>query len=280
LEKTLEGWVESGGWLLAFPPGGEAAAGPLGLRWEAAQNAAHDAPFRIAAWDDLDGPLARTDSGVSLPLARVDIARRQLPSGLETAHVFASFNDGRPFLVGAPRVAGRVFACATQPDKEWSSLGEGVVLLPMVQRLIAQGGQRFSPPAMGIAGEWRPSDPHQIWSPMDAAARRDWRWQAGIYHSGDQMMALNRPEIEDLPEILDRARLPDLLHGVKLTIMAGAMELKADSLQSEIWPAMVIATMAFLCAEMLLATSRALLPKRPSFPPIPRSVPQTPAASR
>ena len=77
-----------------------------------------------------------------------------------------------------------------------------------------------------------------------------------------------------------RARLPDLLHGVKLTIMAGAMELKADSLQSELWPAMVIATMAFLCAEMLLATSRALLPKRPSFPPIPRSAPQTPAASR
>jgi hypothetical protein len=288
MEKTLEGWVETGGWLLAFPPGGEAGpgplghAGPLGLQWSAAQNAAHDAPFRIAAWDDLDGPLARTESGAPLPLARVDIARRQLPSAGKTDHVFASFADGRPFLVGSKRGAGRVFACATQPDKEWSSLGDGVVLLPMVQRLVALAGQRFSPPTMAIAGEWSPADPQEIWTPMDPAQRRDWRSRAGIYHSGNQMIALNRPAIEDLPEIVDRARLPDLLRGVKLTVMAGAMELKAESLQSEIWPAMIMVTMAFLCAEMLLATSRALLPRRPSYPARQpgTSTPQAPAASR
>jgi Aerotolerance regulator N-terminal len=282
MEKRLEGWIENGGWLLAFPPGGEAGADPVGLRWSAAENAAHDAPFHVAVWDDLDGPLARTESGAPLPLARVEIARRQLPSAGDKDHVFASFADGRPFLVGGKRGAGRVFACATQPDKEWSSLGDGVVLLPMVQRLLALGAQRFSPPAMAIAGEWKPSDPQEIWTPMDPALRRDWRCQAGIYHSGDQMIALNRPEIEDLPEVVERARLPDLLHGVKLTVMAGAMELKADSLQSEIWPAMIIVTMAFLCAEMLLATSRALLPKRPSFSARPQgtSTPPAPAASR
>jgi hypothetical protein len=199
-----------------------------------------------------------------------------------TAHVFASFADGRPFLVGSKRGAGHVFACATQPDKEWSSLGEGVVLLPMVQRLLTLGGQRFSPPAMGIAGEWRPPDPHEVWTPMDPQQRRDWRWQAGIYHSGDHMIALNRPAIEDLPEIVERGRLPDLLRSVKLTVMAGAMELKADNLQSEIWPAMIMATMAFLSAEMLLATSRALLPRRPTFPSGPHrsSSPQTPVTSR
>ena len=117
---------------------------------------------------------------------------------------------------------------------------------------------------------------------MDPQQRRDWRWQAGIYHSGDRMVALNRPAIEDLPEIVERARLPDLLRGVKLTVMAGAVELKADNLQSEIWPAMIMATMAFLSAEMLLATSRALLPRRPAskaMPPKP-STPLTPAASR
>jgi len=282
MEKTLEGWVENGGWLLAFPPGGEAGPGPLGLHWGATENAAHDAPFRIAAWDDLDGPLARAESGTPLPLARMDIARRQLPSAGDTGHVFASFADGRPFLVGGKRIAGRVFACATQPDQEWSSLGEGVVLLPMVQRLLALAGQRFSPPTMATAGEWSPPDSHEIWTSLDPAQRRDWRWQAGIYHSGDQMIALNRPAIEDLPEIVDRARLPDLLHGVKLTVMAGAMEIKADNLQSEIWPAMVMVTMAFLCAEMLLATSRALLPRRSSFPAAPRkpSRPHAPAASR
>jgi hypothetical protein len=46
--------------------------------------------------------------------------------------------------------------------------------------------------------------------------------------------------------------------------MSGALGLKADRLQSEIWPAMVIATMLFMCAEMLLATSKAMLPQKPA----------------
>ena len=76
-------------------------------------------------------------------------------------------------------------------------------------------------------------------------------------------MALNRPDAEDAPEITDRARLPELLRGVKLTVMAGALELKADRLQSEIWPAMVVLTMLFMCVEMALATSKAMLPMKP-----------------
>ena len=43
----------------------------------------------------------------------------------------------------------------------------------------------------------------------------------------------------------------------------GALDLKADRLMSEIWPAMIIATMLFMCLEMLLATSKALLPAKP-----------------
>jgi hypothetical protein len=46
--------------------------------------------------------------------------------------------------------------------------------------------------------------------------------------------------------------------------MAGALELKADRLQSEIWPAMVVLTMLFMCAEMALATSKAMIPMKPA----------------
>ena len=45
--------------------------------------------------------------------------------------------------------------------------------------------------------------------------------------------------------------------------MAGALELKADRLQSEIWPAMIVITMLFMCVEMALATSKAMLPAKP-----------------
>ncbi len=261
--KALQTWVESGGVLLCLPPGGEGGAGPLGLTWGSVENAPKDAPFRVAAWDDLDGPLARTDSGAPLALARLEIARRQLPVAGEAAHVAGTFADGRPFLVSRKVGAGQIFAAATLPEPEWSSLGDGFVLLPMVQRLVTLGGQRLAPPSMAVAGEWKPADAQETWSAVETDKRRDWRWHAGVYQSGASRVALNRPDAEDAPEITDRARLPELLRGVKLTVMAGALELKADRLQSEIWPAMIVVTMLFMCAEMALATSKAMLPMKP-----------------
>ncbi|MDB6152357.1 MAG: Conserved hypothetical rane protein [Chthoniobacteraceae bacterium] len=256
--KALQAWVESGGVLLCFPSGTE--TGPAGITWAGLENATPDRPFRVTAWDELDGPLARTDNGTPLPLARLDIQRRQIPTVGSLSHTYATFADGRPFLVGSKLGAGQLFACAVMPEVQWGSLGEGFVLLPMVQRLVTLGSARLSAPVLATAGEWHPADPQEIWTAVDKD--RDWRWNAGIYQSGDRTIALNRPEIEDQTETVEKARISELLKGVKLTVMAGAMELKADRLQSEIWPAMLMATMLFMCAEMLLATSKALLPTR------------------
>ncbi|MCE9609603.1 MAG: BatA domain-containing protein [Chthoniobacter sp.] len=271
--KSLQTWVEAGGVLLCLPPGGEGGPGPLGLAWGSVESAPKDAPFRVAAWDDLDGPLARTDSGSPLPLARLEIARRQLPAAGEAAHLAGSFSDGRPFLFSRKVGAGQLLACAVLPESEWGSFGDGFVLLPMVQRLLALGGQRLVPPQMGLAGEWKPADAQETWTAIETDKRRDWRWHAGVYQSGANRLALNRPDAEDAPELVESKRLSDLLRGVKLTVMAGALELKADSLQSEIWPAMIVITMLFMCVEMALATSKAMLPQKP---PVRPSAPRTP----
>jgi hypothetical protein len=261
--KSLQTWVENGGVLLCFPPGGEGGAGPLGVNWSAAESATKEAPFRVAAWDDLDGPLARTDSGTPLQLARLEIARRQLPSAGEDMHVGATFSDGRPFLVNRKVGAGQVFACATLPDSEWSNFGEGLVILPMVQRLLVLGGHRFAPPSMAVAGEWKPGDAQETWTSVETDRRHDWRWHAGVYQSGAKRVALNRPEVENQPEQVQGTLLNQLFPGVKLTVMTGAMDMKADSLESEIWPAMIVFMMLFMCAEMLLATSKAMMPQKP-----------------
>jgi hypothetical protein len=275
--KALQAWVEGGGVLLCFPPGGEGGSGPLGTAWSAVEDAPKTAPFRVTAWDDLDGPLARTDNGAPLPLARLEVAKRQLPATSDATHVAAAFADGRPFFITRKTGAGMVAACATVPDAEWSGMGDGFILLPMMQRLLVLGGQRLAPPVMATAGEWQPPDSQETWSAVETDKRRDWRWHAGVYQAGAHRIALNRPEIEDQPEIVDRARLPELLRGVKLTVMAGALELKADRLQSEIWPAMIVVMMVFMCAEMALATSKAMIPmKAPvkSTAPRPAAKPQ------
>ena len=259
--KQLQAFVESGGVVLAFPTGAESSAGPLGLSWGAIENSGKDL-FRVTNWDERDGPLSNTDNGTALSLARLEVSRRQLAHiAGETAHVYATFADGQPFLTGQRIGAGTLLACATLPETEWSTLGEGFVILPLVQRALVLGGSRLAPPAMAVAGEWQPGD--MTWSSVETDRRRDPRWHAGLYQSAGRHLALNRPDIEDNADTVARERLPELLRGVKLTVLAGALDLKADRLQSEIWPAMVIATMAFMCLEMLLATSKTLIPQRP-----------------
>ena len=263
--KAMEQFVNDGGVLLALPPGGKGennSAGPLGVSWSEIEKSGKD-PLRVTAWDDLDGPLARTDAGTPLPLARLAVLQRQIPrTATGTAHVYGAFADGQPFLTGRRVGRGYVFACATLPEEDWSTIGEGFVLLPMVQRLIALGGAHLAPPANAIAGEWKP-DGEGSWAPVETDHRSDPRWNAGVYRNGAQLIALNRPDAEDMPELVESAKLRELLRGAKLTVMSGALELKADRLMSEIWPAMILATMLFMCLEMLLATSKVMLPVKP-----------------
>ena len=264
--KAMEQFVNDGGVLLALPPGGSGATssmGPLGISWGEIEKSGKDA-FRVTAWDDLDGPLSRTDAGTPLPIARLAVQQRQTPRTVsDTTHVYGAFADGQPFLTGRRVGNGYVFACTTLPEDDWSTMGEGFVLLPMVQRLIAIGGKHLAPPAIAFAGEWNPEGGEGSWAPVETDHRRDPRWNAGVYRNGAQLIALNRPESEDTTELTDPARLPELFKGAKLTVMTGALELKADRLMSEIWPAMVIATMLFMCLEMLLATSKSMLPVKP-----------------
>ena len=263
-EKAMQAWVENGGILLCLPPGNDVTGGPLGLSWAGVEIGQTRAPFRVASWDELDGPLARTDNGSALPLAHLEILRRQIPALGNTAHSDAAFSDGRPFLLSRKIGAGQIFALATQPDAEWGNLGESLVLLPLEQRLLTLGGLHLTPPMMALAGDWKPASPDETWVSVETDHRHDWRWHSGVYQNGSQRIALNRPASEDNPETMDPARLPEMFHGVKLAVMAGALELKADRLQSEIWPAMIGITMLFMCAEMLLATSKAMLPLKPA----------------
>ncbi len=262
--KELQKFVESGGVLVCFPPEGTASSGPFGITWNTAETAAAETAYRVATWDDLDGPLAKTDNGTPLPIAKLDVQRRQIPSLNDpTTHVYANFSDGLTFLSGRKLGAGYIYACATQPEASWSSLGEGFVLLPMTQRMLLQGSRRLSPPVLETVGNWKPADAEETWTPVDSSTPHDWRWNAGIYQNGPRKIALNRPASEDDPDFINAAKIKELLPNAKLDVLSGALELKADRLQNEIWPLLVVLAMIFMVMEMVLATSKGMLPPRP-----------------
>jgi hypothetical protein len=265
--KELEQFVQTGGCLVVFPTGAENSFSQLGLSWKGLELSGAEGPFRPASWDELEGPLAKTDSGASLAVARLEVMKRQVPQMADPAtRLYASFGDGQPMLVGRKFGSGQLYAFATQPDDAWSNLGDGLVLLPMMQRMLAQGANRLAPPLTATAGEWKPADATEAWTSIATESPRDWRWQAGIYQYGAKRVALNRPASEDDAEAIPAADVEKLLTGLKVEVLQNAMDTKANRLQSEIWQVLLVAAMVLMCLEMLLATSKGMLPAKATLP--------------
>ena len=260
--KKLETFTSEGGAVLCLPPAntpGESAMGPFGLTWQDVENAPPAALFRVATWDDRDGPLARSRDGISLPVGKLTFARRQLPSpvSLATSRAgmdstvepwipLATYEGGQPFLLKKRVGRGSIFVCTSLPQPEWSTLGEGLVLVPMVQRILKEGGTRLSTKGNEECGVWLPADESEPWTALNHTG--NYRWNAGIYVLGSQHVALNRPAIEDDPAKtpVDRARA--LFGPVDVQVFEETVESAKKDTTTELWPLMLL--LAMLCMMM------------------------------
>ncbi len=265
---ALRAFAEAGGVVALFPPSGSAAAGSAAPEWGVAFDAAEtapapDRPFRIGRWEERDGPLARTASGRDLPLAAVDVGRRaplRLAEDVAASGApgpvwgaLAAYTDGRPLLARAGLGAGRLYACSTLPAAEWSTL-EGQVLVPLLQRMMEEGGERRGASVMADCGRWRPEeaavDTPAAVTCLDAPGGKDPRFDAGVYRVGGRLVALNRPAEEDTPDRMEPTAMealfgPDLRVSVVDTLGANAER----NLQSEIWRGLAFAALLFLLME-------------------------------
>jgi len=245
--KRLKTFIEEGGAVIFFPPGRTDGSTFLGAGWGEIQNAGEEKTFRIARWDEQDGPLMKTDEGLSLPVNELAVARRQQITGERT--VLASFDDGTPLLVRRAVGKGQFFFCATLPLDEWSSLGDGSVLVPMMQRLLATGARRLNQDTMIAAGELSPADRARQWVSLDTTDKpKDIATQAGVYRSGDRLLAVNRPAGESEREMLTADEAGKLFTGLTFQMLQEQRS-RADALQGEIWRLFLFAMLAFMLVE-------------------------------
>ncbi len=295
--RQITPWIREGGILLQLPPGTPAASAPnltpaqnldrdpghpvpttepagtvllpqdeiwLPPAWSPPESGSE--PYAVTLWEEADGPLARTESGQSLPVASVEIRMRQIPVPARPGVVTGTFGDGRPFFLRQALGRGAAYALSTGVEEAWSSLGEGTVLVPVLQRLLLAAAQQRQPVSMAVAGEWHPG-PEETWVPVPvdglgdvsnptAGARTGWvpdpRWKAGVYQLGSRWMALNRAEAEDDADQLPASDLAGMLPGVPLRTLEKASALSTEELQNELWPALGSVLVFLLCAEMAL----------------------------
>jgi len=256
-DRLIQSFVENGGVLLCFPPAKEEAAGPLGIRWNKIEAAEKSKSFRVSSWDENDGPLAKTESGRNLPVSSLSFSRRQVASTNaatnETWFTIASFADGKPFLSRRNLGRGQVFACASLPSTNWSSMGEGTVLVPMVQRMLTLGGRKFTEAENTICGETQPAaSENEVWTSMDSKESRDFRFRAGVYQYGSRRIAVNRPASEDIPDTIDQEKVRQLFGDLRLQILEELSGKNSDKLQSEIWQIFIYLMLIFMVAEAML----------------------------
>jgi hypothetical protein len=262
----LQSFAAGGGVVIFFAPGQADPRQFAGLGWGDPQTSESPDGFHIPRWNEDEGPLARSDEHTSLPLAQTTFARRQTITGPK--NVLAAFEDGAAFLARQSAGRGDVYFCASLPQSDWSSLGDGPVLVPVLQRLLVAGGRRLQQVSSVVCGDLDAVDLARQWVSVDSTRQKDIRTEAGVYRCGGRLLAVNRPAAEDVPDIIDPDQARKLFGGLPVQMLQERRP-DAGQLQGEIWRLFVYAMLLFLIAEGIL-----ILPARRPAPIPGRSAPR------
>ncbi|MCX7872801.1 MAG: hypothetical protein N2487_05900, partial [Verrucomicrobiae bacterium] len=184
--ENLRNYLLAGGSLVMFAC---SSTGSFeGISFSEMQEAGQDKFWKITKWHESDGPLARTEEGFSLPLNELQIFKRQVLNGQGSSIAF--FEEGSAFIKRKVVGKGNLLMIGSSPEPSWSNLGEGIVLVPLVQRIIMAGGKRLSQSGMLTCGETPPLRSGDQILPVDG---KDFKTDAGVYKFNGRLYAFNHP---------------------------------------------------------------------------------------
>ena len=252
--ETISDFVKKGGRVLFLPPETDDGGTFASCSWGGSETRKKDeGTFKITTWEENDGPLANTEEGLRLPLSEVQVSKRRKLDG--EARTLAFFEDGAPLLSRIALGKGEVYFLCTLPQAEWSDLADGFILVPMAQRLLESGAGRFNPPASLPCGTPGLAPPGTEWQCIDTPGQKDFNAKAGIYQINGQLVALNRPVLEDDKATLTLKQCKGLL-SEELSTLQGTSD-QSSEIPAEIWRSFLFLTLGALVVEALL-----VLPKK------------------
>lgn len=272
--ERLTNYAKAGGLVVFFPEDTSDPGSFNGLSWGelkrfeqdgktfdnwqglvAAEDEQQHLGFRITSYSDSEGPLQRTEEGLYLPVDDLRVNQRKAING--DGMVQASFEDGVPWLMTKTIGKGQVIFCGTQPNDVWSSVTEGLVLVPMLQRLLAEGeamlSGRYVQGHLLAAGDDRAGEGER-WVSEEGGDHsvKDFNMEAGVYRMGKRVVAVNRPQREDAMISLEEPEVRSLFGEVPVTL---SQERSADGVADdpqEIWRWFLVAMALALLIEGLL----------------------------
>jgi hypothetical protein len=253
--EAVRRFVGRGGRVIFFPPREPDGREFQGVCWTAWVKDARGVD--VESWRGDQDLLAQTQSGAPLPVGKL-LVRGYCGLKRETTPL-ATLKGGAPLLARAASDRGGVYFCATTPAMADSSLAaDGVVLYVLIQRALAQGAAELSRTRQLTAGEASGEDAGR-WERLagaEGAVSTEYPLQAGVYTSGDRLLAVNRPLAEDAAPVLADRRVAGLFRGLDFSRVDDRAG-NAGSLVQEVWRLFLVAMMVSLLVEAGLCLPRA-----------------------
>ena len=243
----FEKFIKNGGTLIAFPSEEENSIEFSFLNWQKLESKIEEDSFSVRDWAKENSVLANFVDGSELPLEYLSIQKRRIPNQGEP---LAYYQDGKAFLSKFTYGNGLIYAFSTLPLDSWSSLKDGFILVPIIQRIIQESSPISTESNDMICGS---EESKQIfeYTSVDLPAQKSPSINAGVYQINGQLTSINRPILENEDETLS---FPEL--NLMLPNSSPIQQLKTQDTfslkRSEIWTTFLFLTLLFLLGETLL----------------------------
>jgi hypothetical protein len=259
--RMLSEFVESGRPVIFFPPAQPGNTQWAGVSWTGWEVADAGEPWQVQTWRGDSGLLSHAQSGVPLPVGRLQVYRYCAWEG--DGQPLASFDNGVPMLMRGTLGQGAFYFCATLPGASESTLlRDGVVFYVMMHRALAAGAETRSKTGQLEAGAAAAIDLagwELVSEPPEDKLSADRALFASVYRNEDRLAAVNRPHDEDLAVSIDGEQIDQLLQGLPYRTVQEQIG-SASALASEIWRLFVVLMALALVVEAVLCLPERKLP--------------------
>ena len=222
-------------------------------------NSKNDQGYEVEFWNNEDGLLQKGRNGMSLPLDDLKVYQNCSLNG--DFRTLAKLENGNPLLTRKATDTGGVYFLSTPLTGRYSSLyRQGYVAFPMIHRALSAGSTSIGKAKQLVAG----TDPAKMvvdLKPLAGSAGlliESRPFSSGVYGNEKQLVALNRPEVEDKSYSIPKDNIDELFAGLDFRVIDDQLG-SNKSLATEIWKIFMVLMGLALLAEAILC-----LPPKPT----------------
>ncbi len=235
-------WIEAGGVLFELP----------GEQVPRLDTAGEDG-IGVGEWHEHAGILGPDIEREPLRMDLLRVFRSTRLQVSENEVVLARLDDGTPLLTREERGDGTIYRLSTLPLPDWSNLDAGYIWVPVLQRMLREGGTRDTRRGTHRLGDWRPH-PDDEWSSMDGEDR-DVRLHVGRYVRQGNVLAMNRSNLHDGLDTLSMEELREWAAPLDFRVFEDqSARGQADAHRVEFTTLLALLGLLFLVIESFLLT--------------------------